>query len=56
MWLPAYTFAELRGQLLRLKSGLSADPIFRKLVRKAYDIQRSDVKKINKRIGKFWLY
>lgn len=53
IWLPAYTFSELRGQLIRLKSGLSADPVFRKIVQKAYEIQRIDVKKRNKRIGKF---
>lgn len=51
MWLPTYTIAELSCQLIRLKSGLTADDTFRQLVHKAQEVQRSEtVKERKKRI------
>lgn len=43
MWLPTYTVGELRCQLLRLKSGMSVDPVFRQLIHEAQKVQRSKI-------------
>lgn len=40
--MPTYTVGELRCQLVKLKSGLPVDSVFRKLVHEAQEIQQSE--------------
>lgn len=55
VWLPSYTIGELQCQLIKLKSGISVDPVFLQLIHKAQEAQRSELIKIRNKhiIGKY---